>query len=71
MSLQLPRGHGLCVLDVAVPWLQMGGAKKKTCLSECGNNVETAQAGGGKLGRCFCIIGKMVSSRRIPLGVIS
>lgn len=26
MSLQLPRGRGLCVLDVAVPWL---GMKKK------------------------------------------
>lgn len=44
MSLQLPRGQGLCVLDVAVPWL---GMKKKVCISECGNDVEIAQARGG------------------------
>lgn len=28
MSLQLPRGRGLCVLDVTVPWLGMKKEKR-------------------------------------------
>lgn len=47
MSLQLPRGRGLCVLDVAVPWL---GMKKKFAYQNVEIMWKLHRPEGGKQG---------------------